>query len=125
MGFTKIRKTKSASAIHEPEHPTVQCARKCYGSLSKHDRKSNAFLPLASRRSESVSTHDDSEEYGRLRRGKWHLKNVAASIDNLTNSVVEKLDEDKLKLSAMEGLEGVSDRQQQIVIAEMNKVLEE
>merc|ERR1712151_293065 len=75
------------------------------------------------------------EEYGRLRRGKWHLKNVAASIDSLSNSVGETLDEDKLKLSAMEGLkakalermrfEGVSDRQQQIVIAEMNKVLEE
>merc|ERR1712217_907650 len=90
---------------------------------------------MANRRSETVDTSDNSEEYGRLRRGKWQLKAAADSLDTLVSSVFEPLDEEKLKQQAMAGIrekakermkfEGVSKRQQELVIAEMNQVLEE
>merc|ERR1712039_318138 len=115
---------------------SLQDARRSYSTLSKHhQRRNSAFLPMASRRSETVCTEDASEEYARLCQGKWHLRNVANNLDSLTASVFEPLDEDKLKQSAIEGLrekamermrfEGVSERQQKIVMLEMTQVLEE
>merc|ERR1712039_926891 len=115
---------------------SLQDARRSYSTLSKHhQRRNSAFLPMASRRSETVCTEDASEEYARLCQGKWHLRNVANNLDSLTASVFEPLDEDKLKQSAIEGLrekalermrfEGVSDRQQKVVMLEMTQVLEE
>jgi len=133
-GFTSIKKSKSTGAIRS-EHPSVLETKKTYPKLAGRNRDNSTFLPMASRRSESLSTHDNSEEYQRLCHGKWQMKAVAEGLQNLTAAALEPLDEVRLREEAILGLrdkakermrlEGVSRDQQEQVIAEMLGVLEE
>jgi len=101
--------------------------------LQRKQRNKSQFLPMASRRSESVPTHNTSEENSHLRCGKWHLGVLAAGIERATAAALEPLDEERLKREAMRGLqdkakermrlEGVSWAQQQAVLEEMRGVL--
>lgn len=133
-GFPSMKKAKSAGAIKEQEHPIVEEMHKHYAMMSKyHGRKDNALLPNAHRRPEVVRTHSKSEEYQKLQRKKWELKQVTEKIRTLTVAALEPLDESKLKLEASEGLmdkakfrmrmEGLSKDQQDLVLAEFPSVL--
>jgi hypothetical protein len=134
-GFPSMKKAKSAGAIaKEQEHPGVVEMHKYYAMMSKHHgRKDNAFIPNAHRRPEPVRTHSQSDEYQRLQRKKWELKQVTERIRTLTVAALEPLDEQKLKLEASQGLmdkakfrmrmEGLSQEQQDLVLGEMPNVL--
>lgn len=131
-GFASLKRSKSA-APPRPEHPSVKEAAKCYPKLQRNQRHKSQFLPMASRRSESVFTHSTSDENDRLRCGKWHLGVLATGIERATAAALEPLDEERLKREAMKGLqdkakermrlEGVSRAQQQAVLEEMRGVL--
>merc|ERR1712048_300070 len=134
-GFSSLKKSRSAGAIAKQEHPSIEETARQYPLLSRKHRENKAFLPMASRRSESVSTLEKSDECQRIRRQKWQLKAVAKGIQNATAVVLEPLDEERLKQEALAGLkdkamermrfEGVSQQQQNAVLAEMFSVLEE
>jgi len=138
-GFPGLKKSRSAGSVrHVPEHPSVQAFAKFYPSLSrKHKRVSSTFLPMASKgsRSEAINTHDESEEYQRLCRGKWQLAAVAEGIKNATSAALEPLNLEKMKQQAMQGLldkthermllEGMSKEQRDRTMEEMKDLLEQ
>lgn len=133
-GFAALKKSKSAGSV-KAEHPSVLAASRCYPKLQRKHRDGSQFLPMASRRSENVSTHDASAEVERIRAGKWQLGALAAGIQKATNDVLVPLDEERLKREALQRLEekakermrleGVSKKQQQAVLEEMRRVLAE
>uniref|UniRef100_A0A7S1L030 Uncharacterized protein n=1 Tax=Alexandrium catenella TaxID=2925 RepID=A0A7S1L030_ALECA len=134
-GFTSLRKARSTGSLPK-EHPSMQEARKFYPKLAARNRDGNAsFRPMASRKAEAFSTHRASDEHHRIRSGKWKLAAVADGLQQATAGALEKLDLDKLKMDAMEGLrdkakaqmrlEGISKEQQSLVLEELSSVLEE
>jgi len=135
-GFASLKKTRSSSSPQQkPEHPLVREAAKCYPMLQRKHRSASSFLPMASRRSESVGTHATSEECERLRCGKWQLGALANGLHQATAAALEPLDVDKLKRDAIKvlelkakermSLEGVSRAKQQVVLEEMRSVMHE
>uniref|UniRef100_A0A7S4VTD7 Uncharacterized protein n=1 Tax=Alexandrium monilatum TaxID=311494 RepID=A0A7S4VTD7_9DINO len=135
-GFTSLKKVRSAPSVGKQDHPFVENARRHYPLLAAKNREGAAsFRPMASRKAETVSTHELSEEHQRLRGGKWKLAAVAEGIQNGMAAALEPLDLDKLKQGAMEGLrdkakarmrlEGVSREQQSLVLEELSSVLED
>jgi len=136
-GFSQLKRNKSEGILRPAEHPHVEGAKRQYESLSRDGRGVKTFLPMASGRTESVpvSVSTSSLEFQRLEQGKWQLKVLAESIKAAGSSVLEPLDEDKLKRDAMAALrdkarermrlEGVAREQQEIVLGEMLSVLEE
>jgi hypothetical protein len=133
-GFPLMKKAKSAGSIKEQEHPLIEEMQKHYAMMSKHHgRKDKTFIPNAHRRPEVVKTNSKSEEYQKLQRRKWELKQVTEKIRSLTVAALEPLDEEKLKLEASQGLmdkakfrmrmEGLSKDQQDLVLAEFPNVL--
>merc|ERR1712137_1433870 len=98
-------------------------------------RDKATFLPLQVKQNQPVLTHDNSVEYQRLQRGKFHVAAIADSIKSATDQALEPLDLDQLRHDAMDGLvakaryrmrmEGMSRSQEDLVIAEMRSVLEE
>lgn len=134
-GFSALKKSRSTGSVRRKEHPSVQEASKCYPKLQRGHRGGSQFLPMASRRSENVSTHESCAESNHLNRGKWHLGALAADLHKVHQSVLEPLDEEKLKMEAMRGLqakamermrlEGVGKKQQQSILREMDGVLTE
>jgi len=134
-GFHSLKKVKSAPTL-KAEHPVVEEAKKKYPKLANiNGRKDREFMPLASRRSEVIQTHDNSAEYQRLQRGKWHLNNAIDGVKKGFDTVLLPLDEHKLKEDAKQALcdkaiyrmrmEGVSKQQQEALIAEMSVAFEE
>ncbi|CAE8624465.1 unnamed protein product, partial [Polarella glacialis] len=135
-GFSNLKKSRSASAIRGPkEHPSVEAMSHHYPKLSQKHRGNSTFLPMSSRRSEKLATHDTSEENVRFESSKWKLKAVMEGIQNATAAVLEPLDVDKLKLNAMYSLrdkavnrmklQGVSREQQEVILEEMGSLMQE
>jgi hypothetical protein len=134
-GFNLMKKVRSTGSIKEKrEHPAVEEMSKHYAMMSRHHGRSDkAFIPNAHRRPEVVRTHSKSAEYQKLQRKKWELGVIASEIKALTDAAVEPLDEDKLKYEATQGLmdkakfrmrmEGLSQEQQDLVLAELPNVL--
>lgn len=134
-GFSKLKKSKSESNVKAvEEHPSVEEAMKFYPSLArKHNRADAIFLPMSSRRTEKLSTHNAAEENLRLGRSKWKLAAVVESIENATSAALEPLDVEKLRQYAMKGLrdkainrmklQGVSFEQQQVILEEMESLI--
>jgi hypothetical protein len=134
-GFQALRKVRSLPQA-KPEHPCVTEALKKYPKYAAiNGRKQSEFLPNAARRSEVVQTHDNSAEYQRLQRGKWHLNNAIEGVQKGFHTVLMPLDEHKLKEDAKRALqdkaiermrlEGVSKQQQEALLAEMSTAFEE
>jgi hypothetical protein len=135
-GFAAIRKSRSGPAIQRQlEHPSVAQARKSYPLLAGRGRDASAARHGASKASDSVSTHEVSEENQRLRRGKWELAALADRATAVTAEVLEPLDVDRLKKGALAALqdkaqermklEGVPSWQINQVLKEMPAVLNE
>lgn len=135
-GFAALRKVKSSPIITRKEHPAMEETMHHYPSLSKkHGRKDKTFVPWASRRPEIVKTSSKCDEYQQLQRKKWELGTISKSIQGITDSTLEPLDEEKLRGEATRGLmdkakfkmrmEGLSKEQQDLVLAELPGVLME
>jgi len=133
-GFTTLKKSRSTGAV-KAEHPSVEEAAKFYPMLARKHRGTGAssFLPMASRRSETIPTGDTSEEYQRLQRSKWQLNACVQSLAQATSQALEPLDLEKLREEAMTGLrdkatyrmklEGVPKGHHNMVLAEMASIL--
>jgi hypothetical protein len=138
-GFTQLKhRSKSEGALRV--HPSFELLQKQYEALSKEtnpQRDRRTFLPMASKRAESVrvSVGSNSSEYHKLEQGKWALDRLAENIKAVGSDVLEKLDEDKLRRDAMMALrdkarermrlEGVALDKQEAVLSEMAGVLDE
>eukprot|EP00928_Gymnodinium_smaydae_P060585 TRINITY_DN442_c0_g2_i1.p1 TRINITY_DN442_c0_g2~~TRINITY_DN442_c0_g2_i1.p1 ORF type:complete len:541 (-),score=98.10 TRINITY_DN442_c0_g2_i1:127-1749(-) len=135
-GFAPIKKTKSSPNLvsrQQPDHPIVEDAKKYYPSLGVRNRDRKTFLPGTVRKNEPVATHENAEEYQELRRRQVEFKAVAHGIQNATAAAMEPLDLGRLRKDAMEMivdkaknrllLEGVSEDQHDMVVAEMLDVL--
>jgi len=136
-GFSGVRKSKSSSALASspPEHPCVENAMRQYPALARKDRDGSTFLPMSSKRSEPICTHDVSSQCKRLQRKKWELAAVAESIQSVATGVMEPLDEEKLKKDAMKGMldkarerstsQGISKDRQEILLREFSCAIEQ
>ncbi|CAE7715733.1 unnamed protein product [Symbiodinium sp. CCMP2456] len=136
-GFS-IKKSRSTAGVRAPEveREVLEGVGKFYPPLAqKHQRCNSQFLPMSSRRTESVRTRGASEENQRLGQSKWKLSKALEGIQNATNAALEPLDVDKLKQHAMKGLrdkainrmklQGVSKDQQEVILEEMDALLRE
>ncbi|CAJ1422577.1 unnamed protein product [Effrenium voratum] len=136
-GFSLL-KSRSAGAVRAPEIDSeiLEGVGKFYPPLAQaHQRCNSQFLPMSSRRTESVRTRGASEEHQRLGQGKWKLSKVLQGIETATSAALEPLDVDKLKQNAMKGLrdkainrmklQGVSKDQQEVILEEMDALLRE
>eukprot|EP00933_Yihiella_yeosuensis_P029089 TRINITY_DN227_c1_g1_i1.p1 TRINITY_DN227_c1_g1~~TRINITY_DN227_c1_g1_i1.p1 ORF type:complete len:580 (+),score=122.24 TRINITY_DN227_c1_g1_i1:117-1856(+) len=132
-GFAKLKKSRSDSNVKR-EHPSIKEAAKFYPQLQQHKkRSSNQFLPMASRRSESIGTLGGSKENQKLLRTQWKLGAFVEGIQNATSAALEPLDVEKLKTHAMRGLrdkalnrmklQGVSHSQQEVIMEEMESLI--
>lgn len=137
-GFSLLKKSRSAGAIRVPEidSTVLEGVGRFYPPLAqKHQRANSQFLPMSSRRTESVRTREASEENQRLGQSKWKLAKVLEGIETATNAALEPLDVEKLKETAMKGLrdkainrmklQGVSKDQQEVILEEMDALLRE
>lgn len=135
-GFASLRKVKSSPVIQKPEHPAVVETKQHYKPLSRWGgRKDRAFVPMAIKRPEIVKTSSKSDEYQTLKRKRWELGKISGDIVAAATSTLEPLDEAKLKEEATRGLmdkakfrmrmEGLSQEQQELVLAELPGVLSE
>jgi len=135
-GFSLLKKSRSAGAVRVPEidSTVLEGVGKFYPPLAqKHQRANSQFLPMSSRRSESVRTREASEENQRLGQSKWKLDKVLKGIENATKAALEPLDEENLKEKAMRGLrdkainrmklQGISKDQQEVILEEMDALL--
>merc|ERR1719454_22483 len=96
-GFAALRKVKSQPVIHY-EHPAVQEMSKRFGPMSqKNGRKQTDFAPWAHRKPEKVKTSSKSADYVSLQRKKWELEQLSKEVGNLHSSVMEPLDDEKLR----------------------------
>lgn len=136
-GFS-IKKSRSTAGVRAPEveREVLEGVGRFYPPLAqKHQRCNSQFLPMSSRRTESVRTRGASEENQRLGQSKWKLSKALEGIQNATNAALEPLDVDKLKQHAMKGLrdkainrmklQGVSKDQQEVILEEMDALLRE
>jgi len=137
-GFSLLKKSRSAGAIRAPEIDTsvLEGVGRFYPPLAqKHQRANSQFLPMSSRRTESVRTREASQENQRLGQSKWKLSKVLEGIEHATTAALEPLDVEKLKQHAMKGLrdkainrmklQGVSKDQQEVILEEMDALLRE
>eukprot|EP00435_Cladocopium_sp_Y103_P040024 s367_g10.t2 len=137
-GFSLLKKSRSAGAVRVPEidSTVLEGVGRFYPPLAqKHQRANSQFLPMSSRRTESVRTREASEENQRLGQSKWKLAKVLEGIETATNAALEPLDVEKLKETAMKGLrdkainrmklQGVSKDQQEVILEEMDALLRE
>lgn len=133
-GFSVLKKSRSTGHVKQPMHPSMEAMKQFYPNLSrKYQRNEHIFLPMASRRSESVPTHNSCDEYQRLQRGKWQLKAYADGIVNFAAAALEPLDEERLKAEAMVGIrdkaldrlamEGVQMKQRDLVLQQIDALL--
>jgi len=137
-GFS-IKKSHSTTGVArapEVESQILEGVGKFYPPLAqRHQRCNSQFLPMSSRRTESVRTREVSEENQRLGQSKWKLAKALRGIENATSAALEPLDVDKLKQHAMKGLrdkainrmklQGVSKDQQEVILEEMDALLRE
>jgi hypothetical protein len=133
-GFAALRKVKSTGAI-KVSNPMHEELKRYYPAIQGQKRDKNTIAPGQIRKSEVVSTHDNSVEYQRLQRGKIHVAALSDGIKSATEQVLEPLDLHRLRQDAMDGLvakaryrmrmEGVAKDQEEHIIAEMRCVLAE
>jgi len=97
-GFSQLKRNRSEGTLRPAEHPHVEGAKRQYESLNRDERGRHTFLPMASKRTDSlpVSVSSSSAEYQRLEQGKWQLKVLAENIKAAGSSVLEPLDEHRL-----------------------------
>jgi hypothetical protein len=117
-------------------NPAIEEFKRHYPVLHGQQKvKQSSFLPMQVKKNEAVATHENSAEYQRLQRGKVHVAAISDHIKTATDGVLEPLDLDRLRQDAMDGIEakaryrmrmeGVSQEQEELIIAEMRSVLEE
>jgi hypothetical protein len=134
-GFAPLRKAKSTGVIKQV-NPAIEEFKRHYPVLHGQQKvKQSSFLPMQVKKNEAVATHENSAEYQRLQRGKVHVAAISDHIKTATDGVLEPLDLDRLRQDAMDGIEakaryrmrmeGVSQEQEELIIAEMRSVLEE
>lgn len=135
LGLAGVRRAQSAGSIGVDYHPAVEQAAKYYPKLAgKHRRATGAFMPMASRRCERVSTDDDSLAYQRYHLQKRRLDYLAENLHDMARSALEPLDADKLLKESVKVLEhkartqlrneGVSRDKADLVMAEMPALFE-
>eukprot|EP00927_Polykrikos_kofoidii_P072292 TRINITY_DN68428_c0_g1_i1.p1 TRINITY_DN68428_c0_g1~~TRINITY_DN68428_c0_g1_i1.p1 ORF type:complete len:539 (-),score=70.29 TRINITY_DN68428_c0_g1_i1:239-1855(-) len=134
-GFAPLAKSRSTGSLAPKTNPSMEETKKSYPQLSGKKRERSTFLPMTVRKSEDISTRDNSDEFTVLRRGHVQLAALAEGIHQMTSAALEPLDLERLKQSASECLkdkanyrmetEGVAKTHQPLVIAEMKGVLAE
>eukprot|EP00971_Amphidinium_carterae_P255449 5071159-Amphidinium_carterae.1 len=109
-GFSVIKKPRSSSAVQEQriDHPVMESALKQYPTVSQlHRRDGTSFLPMATRKINSftaVETHEDSGENQELYRSRWTLNTLLDKLGRATSSVLEPLNEEKMRQQALQHL---------------------
>jgi len=133
-GFAALRKAKSSPVIQRQEHPCVEEMSHHYPTLAKRNgRKEKTWIPLAHRRPEIVKCYAKAPDYQTLQKKKWELGEITAGISVAASIAMEPLDVEKLREEATKGLmdkakfrmrmEGLSEDQQKLVLAELPGVL--